>query len=456
MRACLLVMILSSMIGGCAGQRPAIKAVSPDAIDPEKKAAALKLFKQGADLLYTDNNAALAKFDQARSIDPSLIAAHFNAGVALEAMGTLDEAAKRYEACLAQNKEQESCLDNLLLVKAKLGDIEAADRLAESYLKEFPEQAFAKVAAAKLAFFKKDYVNAEKLAREAIEREAENVEALYVMARIFYERKQFPAAKWVLKNALEVAPTHGGLHLLLGHTDLALGLLHDALDSYALAVEENPTDEALESYGLLLLKRGRVAEALPVLKRLSENRPNEARNFLHLGNAYMANKMFDEAKAAYLRAQELNPPDKDVNFNLGLLYFEFKPKGLPELDRLKTAQTYFKAYLEKPGLSKDRITVVNDYLKTISQKIELEEYAAESAKEMEEAVQEEEPLEEKPKEQLEQEIEEVAPVIEEEPKEELPPIKEEEKPKPKKKDKAKEPQKEPDIFEEEEDFFEDF
>lgn len=378
-------------LSGCAGKKGLVReSISANASDDEKKEFALKLFKQGAEVLFTDNQTALARFDQAREVDPTLIAAHFNAGVALEAQGQLPEAILRYEACLAVSKDEANCLDNLIVAMAKLGQVDEAAAKVEQYLNEAPEAPFAMVAAAKLALVRKDYARAERYARMAIERDAENVEALFVMATVFYERAQYPAAKWTLKNALEVAPSHGGLHLLLGHTDMALNLMHDALDSYALAVKAQPTDEALESYGLLLLKRGRVADALPVLKRLVELYPDDARNHLHLGNAYLANKMFDEAKASYLVVLEKNPEDGEANFNLGLLYFDMKPKGMAELDRLKTAKTYFEAFLQKAGQAKSRqeqVKEAKDYLRTLAQKIEMEEYAAESAK----AFQEETP-----------------------------------------------------------------
>jgi tetratricopeptide (TPR) repeat protein len=365
------------LMSGCAAQKGQIKASSA------KEELALRLFKEGAELLFNDNQAALTKFDQAREIDVTMVPAHFNAGVALEALGSLPEAAKRYEACLAQKKDQPNCLVNLLLVKAKLGEVDQANQIAQTYLNEYPESPFAQSAAAHLALYRKDYGLAEKLARQAIERDAENIEALFVMARLFFERKQWAAAKLVAKNALEIAPSHGGLYLLLGHTERELDSLHDALDSYGLAVKFQPTEEALESYGLLLLKRGRVAEALPVLQRLLALRPDNFKNHLHVGNAYMANKKFVDAKAAYLRALELKPDDKDINFNLGILFYDQKPEGLAEIDRLKTAEGYFKTYLDQTGLAKERIKEANEYLDIIKQKIELEEYKASAAEEPE-------------------------------------------------------------------------
>ena len=441
---CSIVMVLV-MAAGCASTKANLKP-GLNASDEEKKAIALGLFKEGAELLFNDNQAALERFKQAIELDSSLIPAYFNAGVAQEAMGDLASAAQSYEACLAKQKDQASCLENLVIAKFKLGDQEGVQKLLDSYMAEFPEAVFVDVAMASFGYIKNDLALAEKYARRAIERDADTIQALYVMARIFYERKQYAAAKWVAKNTLEMAPSHGGLHLLLGHTYVALDLLADALDSYAAAVKYLPSEEALESYGLILLKRGRVKESLVNLEKLVALRPLESRNYLHVGNAYMANKQFDQSKAAYLKALELNSQDKDISFNLGLLFFDFKPKDLPEMDRLKTSQAYFKAYLDQAGLKKDRIAEVNDYLKTLGQKIEMLEYEAQSAKE---AAEEPEP---EPEPAAEPEPEPEPAAVEEKPQEEKPtpePVPVEEK----KPEKSK--PKEEDIFDEEEEFFED-
>lgn len=362
------------------------------ATEAEKREAALKLFKEGSDLLFVNNQEALAKFDNASELDPTLTPAFYNAGVALEALDRLKDASSRYERCLAQKKEDQSCLGNLLLVKAKLNSLSESKALSEEYLTSYPSKPFALVAAAELALYEKDYEKASKLAHEVLEREADNVQAQYVMARVFYERKQFKAAKWVIKNALELAPSHGGLHLVLGHTDMALGLMHDAMDDYRAAVKFHPTEEALESEALLLLKRGQSQEALEVFKKIVALRPKEYRNYLNLGNAYFANKLFEEAKESYLKALALKPEDKDIYFSLGLLFFNLKPKDMSEIERFKTAKGYFKSYLEGSSVNKERIKEVEDYLAKIEQKIEAEEYSQQVEKEAQEASpQQEEP-----------------------------------------------------------------
>jgi tetratricopeptide (TPR) repeat protein len=278
-----------------------------------------------------------------------------------------------------------------LLVTLKLNEIDGARELIEKYQVEYPEVSFVKSAAAYYYFAQKNLVEAEKLAREAIELNAEDADALFIMSRIFFEQKKYAAAKWVLKNALEIMPSQGSLYLWLGHTDKISGLMHDALDAYSMAVKYEPTPEALESYGLLLLEQGQAKLALTILERLAKSRPLDFRNHLHLGNALMANKQYEAANIEYLKVLELNPNDKDTYFNLGMLYYDQKPKEMAELERLKTAENYFKTYLEQTGLSKDRVNEVKEYLNKISQKIELEEYKKEAEAE---SIQSQEKIEE--------------------------------------------------------------
>jgi tetratricopeptide (TPR) repeat protein len=361
-----IIIFLGFLLSGCATTNLSKHVPNEDA---------LEVFKQGSELLNSDPKQALELFDKASSIDKNLVAAFYNAGVALELLNNLEEAAKRYESCLSVNKLQASCLENLVLVLAKSNKLEEANKLLDQYLESYPEELFVKVAKAKLELWQKNYPEAENLARFVIERDADNAEALFVMAQIFYDTKQYEASKWVLKNGLEIAPTHGGMYLTLGDVNSKLDLLADALEDYAFAVKYQPTKEALESYGLLLLKQGRDQEGLNIFKRLSETRPEDYQNQLHLGNAYMANRDFERAKEAYLTAEKLSE-DKDVLFNLGLLYLDLKPEGILELERLKESRKYFLEYLKQKSLSKEKINEVQGYLKILANRIEALEYMA--------------------------------------------------------------------------------
>lgn len=425
----------------------------------DRKAIALAKFKEGAELLWLDTQTAANLFLEAIEYDPELMPAYYNAGVAEEALRNYDAAQKDYEACLSKVKEQSACFENLLLVLLKKGEKERAKQVADDYFKEYPDAAFVQVGLAKVALVEKDLKLAESHARSALELDSDNVEALLVMARIYFDRGEYYAAKWVAKNALELAPEHGGLYLILGDTQEKLDLLHDAMDAYENAVKFFPNEESLERYGLLLLSRGKVAEALKIFERLTKLRPDTYRNWLHLGNAELANKHFKEAKSAYEKALQLKKDATEINFNLALLYVDLKPEGVSDLERQKAARGYFNAFLAAPGKAADRIPEAEKQRKALTEKIEYAETVAKEEEEMAKEAPVEEPAEpvEAPPEPLEEPAEdEAVPEAEpEEPKEEEKP--KAAKPEPKKAPpKAEAPKNDDGFDEEEEDFFDDF
>jgi len=400
-----LSIFILNIFSGCVTTRGQ-KALNGDVIKPGDRALAIKLFKEGASLLYENDEAALSKFLASINTDPSFGPAYYNAGVTYERLGKDKEAEEIYSQCLLVDREDGSCLQNLVVVKMRAKKEDEALLLVEQYLNDFPENTSILVANAKFLFLKGDIALSEKYAREAIERQADNLEALYVMMRIFFISKQYAAAKLVAKNALELAPSHGAFHLWLGHIYVEMGLLHDALDQYQMAIVTEPTPEALENAGLLLLKFGKMDEAIDALNKLVAIRPYVSDNWLHIGNAYLSKKDFSKARQSYEKALELNSENKDVLFNLGLLYLDLKPENINELDRLKTSQEYFKKYIDIPSLSKERNEEVNSYLQSLAQKIEMEESALEFAKQAAEEEKQKVKEEEKNENPQENEIQE--------------------------------------------------
>lgn len=351
---------------------------------------ALELFKEGASLMYNDNEKALEKFLAAKNVAQDFVPAYYNAGLMYEVLGKNEEAEKIYEACLLVKKDEGPCLENLLLIKAMLKKNQNAMETANQYLALYPQAPSIQVAVAKLEFVLANYEKAEEMAKKALEREPENVEALFVMMRIFYMQKRFSAAKWVCKTALEIAPSHGAFYLWQGHIQSELKEFIDALASYSQSVKFAESSEALESYGLLLLKRGKVKEALIALKKLSKLNPNDYRNYLHLGNAYLANKEFLEAKDSYERSLFLNQDNKDVIFNLGILYYDNEIPKLKNIERYKKAKEYFSVFIGKKNIDEGRKKEALNYIKSLENKIEKEEEIIKSMNEQPEEVLEEE------------------------------------------------------------------
>lgn len=352
---------------GCASKKGLVK---PE-VNFEDKEQALVLFKEGVAALYNDNELAVTKFNQAKEVDKDLLPAFYNAGLAYEQLGSLDNASTSYQECLEKDPLNENCLYNLIVVKYKSNNTQYCEDLVAKYVTDYPEKSITKVALSKLFYLKNDIENAEKNALTALEIETENIEALYLMLRIFHDKKRYRAAKFVAQNALKINPRHAGILLYQGHTFKALDNYQEALDSYAKAVKYEPLPEALENYSKILLKVGKNKEALEQAEKLVLLNPSDSSNNILLGNAYLANKKLSKAQEYYDKALELN--NKSAYFNLGLLYFDFKQDDLSELDRYKKAQSYFKEFLASNiEQQQNKIEEAKKYIDILNQKIESE------------------------------------------------------------------------------------
>ena len=87
---------------------------------------------------------------------------------------------------------------------------------------------------------------------------------------------------------------------------------------YAKALALNPDDNKVQRrYGILLEKLGRLPEAITALKKATELDPLSSFTWTALANALTANRQFDAAHGAFLRALEIQPDNGDALDNFG-------------------------------------------------------------------------------------------------------------------------------------------
>lgn len=387
MRIVCFFIVVSGFIG-CTAHKKAV--VDNDHPELQVDSQSLSYFREGSMLLYKDDAAAASRFQKAIRADERFVPAYFNQAVAFENLNQPQDAIKSLQGCLNVDPSNAQCLYALIRIYHSQNDEEAIKPLLLAKGSEEKDAVTPLVAQAIHAFLNNDFNAAEKSARKAIELQSENIEALYVMAKIYFAKKQYGAAKWVAKNAIELSPSHGGLWLLLGHTYAKLDMPADAMEAYMNAVKFQPTSEASRSFASMLLKRGRPLEALPIYERLLAQDKKDYRNYLNLGNAQMANKKYEQAKNSYEQVLNLAPEHKEAEFNLGLLFFDYKPESMSEMDRLKLSKSYFERYLQSSSLSKADKKEAEGYIKILNDKILKEEWSTAA----------EEPVEEVPKESV--------------------------------------------------------
>ena len=121
------------------------------------------------------------------------------------------------------------------------------------------------------------------------------------------DRSQHQAdALQTMRKLLALQPDHAGALNYVGYTLAEKGgpgELAEAEPLLARAVELRPDDGAIaDSYGLLLLRRGRPAEALGELRRADALTPGDPVILSHLGDALLATGNRAEAQAAFRAA----------------------------------------------------------------------------------------------------------------------------------------------------------
>lgn len=93
----------------------------------------------------------------------------------------------------------------------------------------------------------------------------------------------------------------------------------------------SPEDPALSfNLATIYLRRGRIADAIPMLEHSLRRNQNNAEGFFLLGNCYIRHDAWEMAARYYLKALRLNPDHAPALYNIGLCYatLDAKPKAI--------------------------------------------------------------------------------------------------------------------------------
>jgi tetratricopeptide (TPR) repeat protein len=228
---------------------------------------------------------AVASFDTALALQPELVEAHNNRGIALQRLQRTAEALASFERALSlrpQSAELHNNRGNVLRHLQRLPEALTACERALALQGDF--------AAAH---------NSRGLVLQALRRPEE--------AAASYQR------------ALALQPDMAEAHNNLGTVLCELGRPLDALMSCRRALELQPGMHGVHTnLGNALRDLGRPDEALAHYERALLESPQVAETHSHRGNALLDLGRIAEALASYRRAIELSPRHARSHFNMGL------------------------------------------------------------------------------------------------------------------------------------------
>lgn len=130
---------------------------------------------------------------------------------------------------------------------------------------------------------------------------------------------RFGEAAVIFLNLLEQKPTHAAALNYLGYMYADSGMhLEESLDMIERALEQDPDNGAyLDSFGWVLFRLGRYAEAENQIRRALDVLQSDATVYDHLGDILAATGRREEARETWRRALELNPADARIRDKVG-------------------------------------------------------------------------------------------------------------------------------------------
>jgi tetratricopeptide (TPR) repeat protein len=188
--------------------------------------------------------------------------------------------------------------------------------------------------------------------REALRIHEQNVDAMLVIAEVFYRQSKYELTLAVTNTALAVdakvrTPQQtSSAHNLRGFAHAAMGNDQAATEAFKKAAEtDDKSAAAWNNLGTRYLDAGDAKTALSCFTYALELQPGFAKAHLNLGAAYRAQGKWTDAEASFQSALRLRKNYPEAHFNLGLLYLDADPfPGLDTQARLNKAISHLESY----------------------------------------------------------------------------------------------------------------
>lgn len=160
---------------------------------------------------------------------------------------------------------------------------------------------------------------------------SEYKEAAYEnLGNIYKNLNNLAVAMDYYKTAIDINPKNPKLHFMYG-------VMFDEAKNY---------EASMEQYNLALQYGDNSPELLEILENKWTqnivNNPNDAQNYVNLGAIYQKQGNFENAKAQYLKAYQLDGSDETILYNLASLYVQQK-------NYTEAINTYDKLLAKKPN-----------------------------------------------------------------------------------------------------------
>jgi tetratricopeptide (TPR) repeat protein len=174
-------------------------------------------------------------------------------------------------------------------------------------------------------FLLEDYPTADKWLTKSLEKDRGNALALYFLGRTRYNEKRFEDAARLFEECLRLDSRNVKAEESLGLAFEGLGRTEEAAKAYRAAValdNQAATHDAgpYLSLGRILLAQNKPADALPLLMKAADLKPDDPRPHQELGKTYLALNELGNAQTRLERSIALDAASAPAHFLLAEVY----------------------------------------------------------------------------------------------------------------------------------------
>ena len=329
-------------------------------------------FRHAVELTRTGrlHDAELAWHQLARTY-PENASVHSGLGVALAQQGQFEEAAIEYRRALTLNPRQPDVSFNLGLAEFKQGHFVAAIEPLIAAAKEKPQDNRSGLLLGMSYFGMRQYARVVPYLQAATKSEPSNLELHNVLAQSCLWSAQYACAMTEYRTILTADPDSVQAHMLLGqaldsmdrhaeavaeleaaariapnepNVHFELGYLyytqHDyerAAAQFALELKNNSANAQAYTYlGDIKLRNNDDPTAESLLAKATHLQNDIRLAYFDLGCVYANQKRNQEALAAFLRAEQLDPMEPDAHYRLARIYTVLGEKQKADREFAKT------------------------------------------------------------------------------------------------------------------------
>ncbi len=318
-------------------------AQSPPATGMDR---AMELFGQ------RDWEKAAAAFREIEAQSPGSTEAGLFLGKSLVNLNRFSEAGMALQAYIARHPKSDEALYLLAFVRFRENQPADSLRLSTAAASVRPPNADDLKIVALDYVLLSDLISAQRYLEQALAMQPGNTEARYALGRVLYQQNQFDRAIAAFQQVLKTDPENVRAADNLGlafegknATDAAIAAYRNAIeiDGHALQHDEQP----YLNLGMLLARLNRSQDAMPLLLRAVELRPQSAKAHTELGRNYLAMNRLEDAERELQLSVKLDPQEGTSHYLLGRVYHRMGKKELAtrefdataELNRAKRSNT---------------------------------------------------------------------------------------------------------------------